>query len=138
MSVAGCVGDGFAGWTGGDAVLNGIVINNFTQQDRTVEIVVEDAERTYVDREVVAAAMEYDRAEDRMYGGATLACDWPGTSGTYRARARLAGETEWVAIESTDEYDEGCELFEFVVEDYGLDVTARPCRGQAYACGYDE
>jgi len=135
---AGCLDSGLSGRSGSGVVLNGVVITNYLNEDETVEIVIEAEEETYVDKEVVAEAGEVDRNDNRYYGGVVLKCEWPETPGVYTARVRLEGDSEWVEIETTDEYDDGCEHFEFVIEDHGLDVTARPCRNHEYGCDHDE
>lgn len=137
-AVGGCLGNSSPSESGSGVVLNGVVITNFVSKDETIEIVIEDEVETYVDKVVVAEAGEFDRDDDRYYGGAVIECEWPETPGIYTVRARPEGDSEWIEIETTDEYDDGCEQFEFVLEEHGLEVTTRPCRGHEYACGHDE
>lgn len=138
VSLSGCLGSGSSDESKNGAILNGVVITNFLSEDKKVEIVIQDKEETHVNKEVVAEAGEIDDSDNRYYGGAVLQCEWPETPGVYTGRARLKGDSEWASIETTDKYDEGCEHFEFVIGDNGIDPTTRPCRGHAYACGYDE
>lgn len=121
VSIAGCLSGDPLDIGNSDVVMNGVAITNFQREDKRVEIQVADQEQTFVDRTVVAEAAEYDEDDSRRYGGATLDCEWPDSPGIYTARARFEGESEWAEITSTDEYDEGCELFEFVIEGHGLD-----------------
>lgn len=121
-------------------ILNGIYITNYVPEEKVVEVVLEDSEETYVEREVVAEAGEWGKENGVkvLRGGATLECDWPADQRHFSAKARLEGSSEWVAIEPSYKYEEKCEFFRFVVEDWGLDATTSPCRSRGYKCGYNE
>lgn len=138
ISVAGCLGNGAPTESGSGVILNGVVITNFLNEDKTVEIIIKDQQETYIDKEVLAKAGKFDSKENRYYGGAILNCEWPASPGSYTARARLNGKSTWVEIETTGEYEDNCEQFEYVIEENGLTVTSRSCKGHAYACGYNE